>query len=251
MIELFEVSKHFGDVRAVDGVDLVAESGKTTALIGPSGCGKSTVLRLIVGLELPDSGRIEVHGRQVGPDTIEAIRRRTGYVIQSGGLFPHMTARDNITLMAEQLDWEAARIDRRLDRLTELTHLSESLLENYPAQLSGGQKQRVALMRALMLEPDVLLLDEPLGALDPMIRAELQQELRDIFERLETTVLLVTHDMDEAAYFAHKVVLMREGKFVQRGAARELVESPAEPFVREFVSAQTGMQGLWSNDSEE
>lgn len=249
MIRLDSIHKAFGETVAVDGVTLEAEAGATTVLIGPSGCGKSTILRLIVGLEPADAGRIEVGGTPVGPDTVDRIRRRIGYVIQSGGLFPHMTARENVTLMAEHLDWAAGRIDERVEALTRLTHLNGPLLQKYPAQLSGGQKQRIALMRALMLDPEVLLLDEPLGALDPMIRADLQRELREIFARLDKTVLLVTHDMDEAAFFADTVVLMRGGELVQVGGARQLVESPAEPFVREFVRAQAGARDLWLADA--
>jgi osmoprotectant transport system ATP-binding protein len=161
-----------------------------------------------------------------------------GYVIQEGGLFPHLTVERNVTLMARQLRWTRPRIGERLGTLEELVRFPPGLLGRYPAELSGGQRQRVSLMRALMLDPDLLLLDEPLGALDPLIRYDLQQELGAIFERLGKTVLLVTHDLAEAAYFAHHLVLMREGRLVQQGRPRALLEAPADPFVTRFVNAQ-------------
>jgi osmoprotectant transport system ATP-binding protein len=161
-----------------------------------------------------------------------------GYVIQEGGLFPHFTARDNIILMADHLDWEKARIQRRLGEIVALTRFPKDALNRYPAQLSGGQRQRVALMRALMLNPDLLLLDEPLGALDPLNRYELQSELKAIFQSLGKTVVMVTHDMGEAAYFGDHIVLLQEGRIVQQGVIRDLVEKPNSPFVECFIRAQ-------------
>ena len=161
-----------------------------------------------------------------------------GYVIQDGGLFPHLTARGNAALVARFLGWDAERIDGRLDELVELTHFPADGLDRYPAQLSGGQRQRVSLMRALMLDPDVLLMDEPLGALDPMIRRDLQGELRAIFRSLGKTVVMVTHDLGEAGYFGDTIVLIREGRIVQRGSFRDLLTAPADAFVTEFVNAQ-------------
>ena len=244
MIQFDGVTKAFEDETAVDDLHLDVASRGTTVLIGPSGCGKSTILRLIVALEQADRGEIHIDDRPLAAWDIGELRQRIGYVIQGGGLFPHMTARDNITLMAHQLDWADARIDERVESLRTLTHLESDQLERYPAQLSGGQKQRVALMRALMLEPEFLLLDEPLGALDPMIRARLQDELRDIFETLDKTVLLVTHDMQEAAHFAGTVALLRAGRLIQAGSVEELVEQPADPFVTEFIRAQGGGPSL-------
>jgi osmoprotectant transport system ATP-binding protein len=161
-----------------------------------------------------------------------------GYVIQDGGLFPHLTASGNITLMARQLKWDGARIKDRLEALLTLTKFPRDGLARYPVQLSGGQRQRVALMRALMLDPDVLLLDEPLAALDPMIRYELQNDLRGIFQELSKTTVLVTHDLAEAAYFGDRIVLMREGEIVQQGTLEAMLRSPAEPFVTQFINAQ-------------
>ncbi len=161
-----------------------------------------------------------------------------GYVIQGGGLFPHLTARGNASLMARHLGWPKARIDGRLSELAALTRFPADALERYPIQLSGGQRQRVALMRALMLDPDVLLLDEPFAALDPMVRHRLQSELRDIFRRLAKTVVMVTHDLGEAAFLGDDIVLLDAGRVVQRGSAHDLVERPAGAFVEAFVSAQ-------------
>jgi osmoprotectant transport system ATP-binding protein len=161
-----------------------------------------------------------------------------GYVVQDGGLFPHLTARGNACVMAKYLSWQPARIDKRLDELVELTRFPRDSLDRYPFQLSGGQRQRVSLMRALMLDPDLLLLDEPLGALDPIIRSELQTDLREIFQRLHKTVVLVTHDLGEAGYLGDWLVLLRDGRIVQQGTLTDLVQTPVEPFVTRFVNAQ-------------
>jgi osmoprotectant transport system ATP-binding protein len=192
----------------------------------------------VAGLISPDSGRVAVAGEPLSPRNARALRLRMGYVIQDGGLFPHLTAAGNVALLARHLGWNQGRIAGRLRELAELTRLAPSHLERYPAQLSGGQRQRVGLMRALMLEPDLLLMDEPLAALDPMVRAGLQSDLKQIFLRLKKTVLLVTHDMGEAAFLGDEIALMREGRIVQRGTFRDLLERPADPFVSEFIRAQ-------------
>jgi len=241
MYAFHHVVKRFGAVHAVGPVDLAAPRGQTTVLIGPSGCGKSTLLRLMTGLIQPDQGVVEFDGTPIRPDTVDALRRRMGYVIQDGGLFPHLTARQNVTLMARHLRMDPAAVEQRLQTLRGMTRFPAEALGRFPSQLSGGQKQRVALMRALMLDPDVLLLDEPLAALDPMIRHELQEELRDIFRSLAKTVVLVTHDIGEAGYFGDTIVLLRDGAIVQRGTLHDLVATPAEPFVERFISAQRGI----------
>jgi osmoprotectant transport system ATP-binding protein len=247
MLAFRNISKHYGSTKALRPVDLEIPAGRTTVLIGPSGCGKSTLLRIVVRLIRPDTGTVEMNGEAITERTILAVRRRMGYVIQAGGAFPHITARANITLMARHLRWTDGRIRERLAALTELTHFPESALDRYPGELSGGQVQRVSLMRALMLDPDLLLLDEPLGALDPMIRRDLQEELRAIFLELKKTVLMVTHDLDEAAYFADRIVLMREGAVIQEGTLDDLKQRPADPFVTAFIEAQRsrldGMEG--------
>jgi osmoprotectant transport system ATP-binding protein len=238
VIEFQSVSKAYAGHTAVAQLDLRCESGQTTALIGPSGCGKSTLLRLIVGLIIPDAGRVLVDGELLGRHNMQAVRHFTGYVIQEGGLFPHLTARANTTLLIRHLGWKADRIEARVGELAELTHVPTELLDRYPAELSGGQRQRVSLMRALMPDPRLLLLDEPLGALDPMIRSQLQEELREIFRALRKTVILVTHDIAEAAFFADSIALLREGRLIQKGSLTDLVDAPAEAFVSEFINAQ-------------
>jgi osmoprotectant transport system ATP-binding protein len=238
MIILDSVTKRYGDTVAVGGVDLEADAGATTVLIGPSGSGKSTLLRLIIGLIRPDAGTVRVQGDPLQSSTLRAQRHRMGYVIQEGGLFPHLTGRRNASLLAHHLGWGDDRIEARIRELTDLVQLAPDRLAQYPDELSGGQRQRVSLMRALMLDPDVLLLDEPLGALDPMIRADLQDDLRAIFRRLGKTVVLVTHDVGEAAYFGDHVVLLRQGTVEQRGTMHNLVHDPASDFVTSFIQAQ-------------
>ncbi|PYK30952.1 MAG: ABC transporter ATP-binding protein [Verrucomicrobia bacterium] len=241
LVQLSGVSKTFGDAAAVHDTDLSIERGKTTVLIGPSGCGKSTLLRLIIGLLEPDRGEIQFDGDKLTADKIDTVRRRIGYVIQEGGLFPHLTARGNVLLMARHLERNEKEMQARLVELCALTRFPENLLDRYPLELSGGQRQRVSLMRALMLSPELLLLDEPLGALDPLVRAALQKDLKEIFARLQQTALLVTHDLAEAAYLGDTIVLMNEGRIVQRGSIVDLRESPASNFVSEFINAQRGL----------
>jgi osmoprotectant transport system ATP-binding protein len=238
MFSLEAITKSFDGRVAVGPIDLEIATGGATVLIGPSGCGKSTLLRLMIGLTIPDTGAVGFEGALVTPDSAPILRRRMGYVIQDGGLFPHLTARGNAGLMAKYLGWTQQRIDDRLADLAALTAFPGDGLDRYPAQLSGGQRQRVSLMRALMLNPDVLLLDEPLGALDPVIRYELQDELREIFRALGKTVVMVTHDIGEAGFFGDDIVLLRDGVIVQRGNIRSLVTAPADPFVEQFVHAQ-------------
>ncbi|TCK18248.1 osmoprotectant transport system ATP-binding protein [Thiogranum longum] len=240
MLILSGVSKRYNDTLVLASTDLQVPAGETTVLIGPSGCGKSTLLRLIVGLIQPDTGDITLGGTQLAPSNLLELRQRMGYVIQEGGLFPHLTVRDNVTVMARYLRRDADWISHRLADLAQLVRLPLNLMSRFPAELSGGQCQRVSLMRALMLDPELLLLDEPLGALDPMIRYELQQELKSIFAKLGKTVVMVTHDIAEAAFFGHTLVLMREGRIVQTGPFKALARTPAEAFVTQFINAQRG-----------
>ena len=228
---------------AVDDLDLTFPSGQTTALLGPSGCGKSTVLRLLIALVRPDRGNVLVDGRPLAPREIESFRRRIGYVIQDGGLFPHLTAAQNVTLMARYLRWDVARVAARLDELRALTRFPADGLDRFPTELSGGQVQRVAIMRALFLDPEVLLLDEPLGALDPLVRSELRDDLRSIFRTLGKTVVVVTHDVGEAAHLADVVALMRDGRVVQRGPFPTLVAAPADAFVTAFLATGPAVPG--------
>ncbi|MEQ8790462.1 MAG: ATP-binding cassette domain-containing protein [Pirellulaceae bacterium] len=245
MLELQGVSKRFGDLQALHTTDLHFERGKTTVLLGPSGCGKSTLLRIIVGLLTSDTGSIVFDGEEITPGNLIEARRRMGYVIQDGGLFPHLSVRGNITLMARHLRLDREEIDQRLHKLAQLTHLPTEALGRYPTQISGGQRQRVSLMRALFLDPQLMLLDEPMGALDPLIRSELQQELREIFRQLDKTVVMVSHDISEAGYLGDHIALLKSGRIVQQGTLAELVKNPADKFVTAFINAQRSpLEGL-------
>lgn len=241
LVQLVDVSKAYGDAPALQPTNLSIARGKTTVLIGPSGCGKSTLLRLIIGLIQRDGGEIIFDGAKIDIHKIDMVRRRIGYVIQEGGLFPHLTARGNVLLMPRHLGKPENEMRSRLSELCGLTRFSEKMLDRYPVELSGGQRQRVSLMRALMLSPELLLLDEPLGALDPLVRAALQKDLKEIFAQLKQTVLLVTHDLAEAAYLGDTIVLMNEGRIVQQGSIVDLRERPANEFVSEFINAQRAL----------
>lgn len=239
-IELQNIHKTYpGRAAAVlDDLTLTLESGRTTVLIGPSGCGKSTLIRLINGLVWPDRGGVQVDGVSVTPRNVNGLRRAMGYVVQDGGLFPHLTGYGNLALLPRAIGWTRQQIDTRIAELRELVHLRAETLSLRPRQLSGGQQQRLGLMRALMTDPAVLLFDEPLAALDPLIRRDLQNDLRAIFQRLRKTVLLVTHDLGEAGFFADHIVLMGRGRIVQQGSLADLVHRPADEFVTRFVNAQ-------------
>lgn len=235
MIVLKGISKKFSTSQGLDEIHLTIQNNLTTALIGPSGCGKSTLLRLIVGLISPSKGEVYFDQELVTSSNLPNIRKKLGYVIQGGGLFPHLTALDNILLAANYFKLPKNDIEQRVKFLCELVQLSQKSLLLYPHQLSGGEAQRVCMMRALMLDPPYLLLDEPLGALDPMTRVELQNQLKLIFSQLKKTVLIVTHDMQEASFLADEIVLMRHGKIVQQGSFNDLATKPAEPFVKAFM----------------
>ena len=244
MFALTGIRKAFGDAVVLDGIDLTIEPRTTVALIGPSGCGKSTLLRLMNGLLTPDAGTIRFDGTEMAGAALTPARRRIGYVVQEGGLFAHLTARQNVTLLGRRLGWDSQRAGDRAAELAELAQLDRSLLDRYPHELSGGQRQRVALMRALANDPEALLLDEPLGALDPMVRADLQDELKALFKRLDKTVVLVTHDLAEARYLADRVVLLHDGRIAQDGTHDTLMREPASGFVRDFVNAQRRLHEL-------
>jgi osmoprotectant transport system ATP-binding protein len=237
VFELCDVHKRFGSLAAVDGLSLGFAKGTTTALIGSSGSGKSTVLRMLVGLVRPDAGEVRFEGRPLGKRDLLHARRKIGYVIQEGGLFPHLTVAGNLALLPRYLGWKRGRIAERVEQLIRLAHLPGHALQRFPLELSGGQRQRVALVRALMPDPPALLLDEPLGALDPIVRHDLQDELREIFERLNKTVVLVTHDVAEAAWLAPRLVLMHEGRLLQEGSCEQLQRQPADAHVRRFLDS--------------
>lgn len=240
IFEFKRVSKVYNSTQAVHSIDLVIPSKRTTVIIGPSGSGKSTILRLMTGLIRPDTGSVFFQKTEITPANVFNLRRHMGYVIQSSGLFPHLTARKNVTLMANYLRWGKSRVEDRLQELVELTQFPKDGLSRFPVQLSAGQQQRVALMRALMLDPDVLLLDEPLGALDPIIRSDLQNDLKQVFYKLGKSVVLVTHDIGEAGFLCDLIVLMHAGRIIQQGTIKELVDAPADPFVTRFINAQRG-----------
>jgi osmoprotectant transport system ATP-binding protein len=238
ILRLEAVSKRWGGSAALDSVSLDVPAARTTVLLGPSGSGKTTALRLMLGLVRPDAGRVLWREAELNGEELRRARAQMGYVVQDGGLFPHLTAFENVSLVARTLGWPTERIRARVVELAELVRLTDQTLARYPSEISGGQKQRVALMRALMLDAELLFLDEPLGSLDPLVRAELQDDLVAIFRRLGKSVVLVTHDLGEAARLGDLLVLLRDGRIVQRGALDDLVSRPASPFVTAFVRAQ-------------
>jgi osmoprotectant transport system ATP-binding protein len=238
MLQFSGVSKVYGNKTVVAPFDLTVETGEVAVLLGPSGCGKTTILRMVAGLVEPTQGAITVDNLKFGKSTLAEIRRHLGYVIQEGGLFPHLTAAANVTIMARHEGWSKEQSAKRLADLVEMTRFPADALGRYPIELSGGQRQRLSLMRALFLSPHVLLLDEPLGALDPMVRAGLQRDLKAVFARTGATVLLVTHDLVEASWFADRVCVLEGGRIVQHGSFADIVQRPASEFVREFVNSQ-------------
>jgi len=244
MILIANLKKVYGSSFTLDIDEINIKPNSTTVLIGPSGCGKSTLLRLIMYLASPESGSITINGKKIDENSCRELRRQMGYVIQEGGLFPHLTAKENVLLVPKRLGWEKSRMETRLGELCELVNLERDLLERFPLHLSGGQRQRVSLMRALVLDPPILLMDEPLGALDPMIRIKLQTDLKEIFKRLAKTVVFVTHDMSEATFFGDEIVLMKQGRILQKGSVQNLLKNPTDPYVTEFINAQRPPEDL-------
>jgi len=230
------VSRRFGDFEALDDVSVEIPSGSLTALLGPSGSGKSTLLRVIAGLERPDAGAVEIDGRDATRQPPQ--RRGVGFVFQHYAAFKHMTVRENIAFGLKVQRRGKVEIRRRVDELMELVQLP-GLADRYPAQLSGGQRQRMALARALAVEPQVLLLDEPFGALDARVRKELRAWLRRLHDEVHVTTVFVTHDQEEAMEVADRIVVMNHGRIEQVGAPRELYEQPANAFVMGFVGPVT------------
>ena len=246
MIELREVHKSFGAAPAVHGVSLTIHQGEFIALIGPSGSGKSTLLRLMNRLVEPDRGQILFHGQDIRLTPADALRRRMGYVIQAGGLFPHWTVARNVGTVPSLLGWPAARTQARVDELLALLGLDAATYRGrYPHQLSGGQQQRVGVARALAADPDMLLMDEPFGALDPVSRAALQQEMARIHRASGKTIVLVTHDIDEALRLASRVLLLDGGRIQQHGPPADLLAQPATPWVAQFLGgSEIGLRQL-------
>ena len=235
MIDVRNLTKRFASYTAVDDVSLRVERGETLVLLGTSGCGKTTTLKMMNRLIEPTTGSITVDGVDVGQQPGPELRRRIGYVIQDGGLFPHYTVAEAIATVPKLLGWEPAVIQKRTRELIEKLQLPEGLLSRYPAELSGGQRQRVGLARALAAKPPVVLMDEPFGALDPFTRRHVRRELFGLSELLETTVILVTHDVSEALELADRIALMDKGRIVQIGPPDTLRNQPANDFVRDFL----------------
>jgi osmoprotectant transport system ATP-binding protein len=230
---------------AVDDVYLEVPPGDLVVLLGPSGCGKTTLLKMVNRLYEHDSGRVLVEGREARSFKVTDLRRRIGYVIQSTGLFPHLTVTQNIATVPELLHWDKARIRARVDELLELTGLPpEEYRWRYPAQLSGGQQQRVGLARALAADPSIMLMDEPFAAIDNITRRRLQDELLDIQNKVRKTILFVTHDVEEAIRLADKIAVMREGHVVQYDTPLNILSVPADSFVAELVGADDVLRRL-------
>jgi osmoprotectant transport system ATP-binding protein len=238
MLKLQNIYKSFEGKTVLSDVNLTVPKGATHALIGSSGSGKTTLLRITLGLIPFDQGYVKINDQALLSFTPVQWADRIGYVPQDGGLFPHITGYQNVSLTPRLRGWGTQKIAERVEELRKLVELDSAVLNRFPFELSGGQQQRVAIMRAAMMDPAVMLLDEPMAALDPLIRRSLQQELKSIFQRLGKTVLLVTHDLGEAVYLAEKITLLHEGKIVQSGSYRELLLQPTEPFVTSFINAQ-------------
>jgi osmoprotectant transport system ATP-binding protein len=238
MLELQNISKTFEDRTVLDDVSLLVPKGATHALIGSSGSGKTTLLRITLGLIPFDRGYVKINDQALLSFTPVEWADRIGYVPQDGGLFPHISGMNNVALIAKLRGWRKARIEARVEELRKIVDLDPEILTRFPREMSGGQKQRVSIMRAAMMNPAVMLLDEPMAALDPLIRRSVQQELKSIFQRLDKTVLLVTHDLGEAVFLAEQLTMLHEGRVVQSGSYRDLLLSPANPFVSQFINAQ-------------
>lgn len=249
MIALKNVSKVFpnpegNDVVAVDDVSLEVHPGETLCLIGTSGCGKTTTMKLVNRLIEPTSGTISVGGQNVADQDVIQLRRRIGYVIQKGGLFPHFTVAKNVSILCELEGWSEEKRTQRADELLTLVNLPpEEFTNRYPRELSGGQRQRVGVARALALDPEYILMDEPFGALDPITRKQLHEEFLQLEEKVQKTIIIVTHDMDEAFLLGKRVALMDQGKIVQIGTEEDFRERPENEFVQEFVTNQLNGKG--------
>jgi osmoprotectant transport system ATP-binding protein len=238
MLELQNVYKTFHGRLVLADVNLIVPKGATHALIGSSGSGKTTLLRVTLGLIPFDKGYVKINDQALLSFSPVEWADRIGYVPQDGGLFPHITAYQNVSLIATMRGWKKSKISERVEELRKLVELDPGVLGQFPAELSGGQQQRVAIMRAAMMDPAVMLLDEPMAALDPLMRSTLQRELKSIFQRLGKTVLIVTHDLGEAVFLAENITLLHEGRIIQSGAYRDLLRHPADPFVTLFINAQ-------------
>jgi len=243
-VEFRGVTKRYPDHTAVDGLSFTVPAGKICVLVGPSGCGKTTSLKMVNRLIEPTSGEILIDGANILTGDPTALRRSIGYVIQQVGLFPHRTIAENIATVPRLLGWAAPRITARVDELLVLIGLDAKVGKRYPMQLSGGERQRVGVARALAAQPPVMLMDEPFGAVDPIVRERLQTEFLRLHRTQKTTVLFVTHDIDEAITMGDRIAVMRAGKLVQYAPPGELLAKPADDFVARFVGADRGLKLL-------
>ncbi|MDR0139504.1 betaine/proline/choline family ABC transporter ATP-binding protein [Metabacillus idriensis] len=237
MIQLRNITKKYPDgFKALKDINLELEAGKIHVVIGPSGCGKSTTMKLINRLITPSEGTVYINNEDISKINPVELRRKIGYVIQSIGLFPHMTIADNVAVVPRLLKWEEERTARKVNELLSMVNLDpETYRSRYPSELSGGQQQRVGVIRALAAEPDVILMDEPFSALDPISRDQLQAELVNLQDELKKTIVFVTHDMDEAIKIADNIILMKDGEVIQVGSPDSILRHPANDFVKEFI----------------
>lgn len=238
MIKVHDVSKSFGNLKALDHISFEVKEAETLVLLGTSGCGKTTTLKMINRLIRPTSGNILINDQHIKDQSPTALRRNIGYVLQSNGLFPHYTVAQNIGIVPHLLKWDKKRIEIRTDELLEKLHLSKKHLPMYPHELSGGQQQRVGLARALAANPPILLMDEPLGALDNVTRSKIHTEFKALDELKRKTIMMVTHDVQEAFTLGNRICLMDKGKIIQNGTPRELLFKPANAFVENFLKEQ-------------
>ncbi|GAA0460997.1 ABC transporter ATP-binding protein [Halococcus dombrowskii] len=246
MIQFDNVHKQYSDgTQAVNGLSFEVEEGTTTVLVGPSGCGKTTTMQLVNRLEEPTEGTVYYDGTDIQELPATELRRQIGYVIQDIGLFDHMTIAENVATVPELKGWDDDRTDERVDELLDLMGLPpEEYRESYPGELSGGQQQRVGVARALAAGPDVMLMDEPFGALDPITRENLQDEFLDIQEEIETTIIFVTHDINEALKMGDKIAMMNDGELVQYDTPAAMLETPATKFVEDFIGPDRTLKQL-------
>lgn len=238
MISVERLSKHFKGVKAVDDISFEVKEHENLILLGTSGCGKTTTLKMLNRLIEPTSGIIKINGKNILEQQPEELRRGIGYVLQNTGLFPHYTIAENIAIVPQLLKWDSKRIEKRVAELLEKLHLDKDQLKAYPNELSGGQQQRVGLARALMADPPVLLMDEPFGALDNITRSKIQAEFKELDELKKKTIIMVTHDVQEAFELGDRICLMDKGKIVQIGTPAELLFKPANDFVSDFLKEQ-------------
>ncbi|MEO6150574.1 MAG: ABC transporter ATP-binding protein [Mucilaginibacter sp.] len=238
MIKVDNLSKHFGKLKAVNGISFEVREGETMILLGTSGCGKTTTLKMINRLIEPTSGNIYIDGKNIYDQPPEILRRGIGYVLQNNGLFPHYTVAENIAVVPQLLNWDKAKTQHRTHELLEKLHLSVEYLNAYPNELSGGQQQRVGLARALVADAPVLLMDEPFGALDNVTKAKIHTEFKGLDELKKKTIIMVTHDVQEAFELGDRICMMDKGIIVQQGTPAQLLFNPANNFVKEFLKEQ-------------